>query len=1196
MSFPDFPTFFTHASGHSPYPWQERLAATACDGRWPDVIDIPTGLGKTGTLSIALYALASQVHAGRVRTTPQRIIHVVDRRPVVDQTHLGLRSLSRQLDASGELAPVRAALRRLAGPWGQRGDALVVQGIHGESRDDRRWLRPTGACVVTMTPHQLVSRLLFRGYGVSARTRSLHAGLLGVDALIVFDEPHLSQQAIATVRAVLELQADAGAELGLPASRLVLLGATVPGARDDLGWVFGLDEDDRRHSQLEQVLPASRPVRLVTSGTSDSAVAGALVREYTAQRKRFGADRRIAVMANTVSLAQTVRARLCALETRQDEAEPPHIPLVTSRMRPHDRTEAIGSVTGPDAARTVVATQSLEVGIDQSFDTLITEACPYPALVQRLGRLNRSGESTDAEAVVVIGTDPAQVRKGTEAVYGAAAVEATTRMLAGLAVEGVVDLSLARQLELNDVEAASTDLWPAQARLATFHRDYLAVMATTYPTPWSDLPVDSFVSGPDEEGLEVLVAWRSDLGVLDSCPPLSAEQVSVPLPALRAMLADHAVVEVADVDRGASVRKPPATRASAIDARVRRDDTWLPVQATWILPGDVVVLGCRVGGYLPDAGWTPASSTPVPDLSLLAALNAGGGDRFPVSWESLSPWLATLGLEGQDASEGFLRAVDGVLARLEELDPDEIRAELTQAAPSEAVETWVFEVAGSEEGLSLLARTPAKDMPGDSASTGNPPGLGRHQEQVRKEVLDAAKAAGMAEAVTEAVAVAARWHDEGKSDARFQAYLGNPYPADAWAKSRRGRVSPGTDRRIAAISGLPRGWRHEGLSAQLCADQGHSELAVHLVGSHHGRFRPLLHADATDDGQAELPARAEAFKRLNATWGPWGLAYLEAMLRLSDWHASQHPKHGPVTSELPRGRRTVAVQRGRGGCSETVLVGLTPSPLTGWFALAGLLRLVHEHDSATTIHWPQEGNSPPMAPVWSSSVPVAEACRLLTTSDQWRELVERGRGRTGGLAAKYQKVDAGQVDLRQAADMGAWLVTGILQDAAAADGQRLPLSIPAQANNASFVRTALDVCRDGSSPGQGAPELVRCLTDPLSGWREAQCDGGMDRAGTEDGVTGREVKNHRMIRAELAPAALMGMASMGAVGVQGLGVRGRSLRLPLPAAPVTWPELVARTHAVSLDQGWVLCYAARKVTAYESLWDGRAQSSRTVGN
>src|SRR5207249_937348 len=73
------------------------------------------------------------------------------------------------------------------------GEALLgVRTLRGEFQDNQEWSKfPFRPAVICGTVDMVGSRLLFKGYGDGAYSRSLHAGLLGNDTLIVFDECHL---------------------------------------------------------------------------------------------------------------------------------------------------------------------------------------------------------------------------------------------------------------------------------------------------------------------------------------------------------------------------------------------------------------------------------------------------------------------------------------------------------------------------------------------------------------------------------------------------------------------------------------------------------------------------------------------------------------------------------------------------------------------------------------------------------------------------------------------------------------------------------------------------------------------------------------------------------------------------------------------------------------------------------------------
>ena len=85
---PTFAKLYRALNGRDPFPWQRRLAEQiAATEQWPAEVGVPTGLGKTACLDIAVWWLASQAdRAPAERTAPTRIWWVVNRRLLVDST------------------------------------------------------------------------------------------------------------------------------------------------------------------------------------------------------------------------------------------------------------------------------------------------------------------------------------------------------------------------------------------------------------------------------------------------------------------------------------------------------------------------------------------------------------------------------------------------------------------------------------------------------------------------------------------------------------------------------------------------------------------------------------------------------------------------------------------------------------------------------------------------------------------------------------------------------------------------------------------------------------------------------------------------------------------------------------------------------------------------------------------------------
>lgn len=674
-----------------PFPWQRTLAETVAGAMgvsgWPEVLALPTASGKTACLDIAIYALAAQAHRPAAdRTAPRRIFFVVDRRVIVDEAFARARRIAERLATAedGILGDIATALRRIGG-LDDDGPPLACFELRGGLYRDDAWARtPTQPTIVASTVDQVGSRLLFRGYGTSARSRPLHAGLAAHDSLILLDEAHCSAAFGETVRAVAGYRADRWAERPVRSPfAFVEMTATPRRERERLE----LQDTDREHPVLRLRLQADKPVRLIgplAAKVESPAYVRRLCEEAEAHAAR-GA-RRIAVMVNRVATARRVFDELAVPPERKV--------LMTGRMRPLDRDELMG-VWGPRLAASeeraeperpwfVVATQCLEVGANLDFDAMVSECASLDALRQRFGRLNRLGLDSRAAATLVVARESL---KGEDFVYGDALV-ATWAWLSGQAEaageDAVVDFGIEamdRRWEVAVDEDASLPgrlLAPAPAApvLLPAHLD---AWVQTSPVPAPDPDPGVFLHGPNRGRPEVQLCWRADLDpeipeasedalsdwidLLALCPPAAAECLQAPLDAVRRWLRDGTGPgEIADVEGGGTAdtgSDDPVLRRRILRWKGSHRSEWL-ARPSSLRPGDTLVLALEPHERL----WLQSEGGVAPPLT-------EGEQRFlrsapPPSWSLFGhlPVAEDGVLRVDRGDEAFLQARDRAVLRV----------------------------------------------------------------------------------------------------------------------------------------------------------------------------------------------------------------------------------------------------------------------------------------------------------------------------------------------------------------------------------------------------------------------------------------------------------------------------------------------------------------------------------------------------
>jgi len=212
--------------------------------------------------------------------------------------------------------------------------------------------------------------------------------------------------------------------------------------------------------------------------------------------------------------------------------------------------------------------------------------------------------------------------------------------------------------------------------------------------------------------------------------------------------------------------------------------------------------------------------------------------------------------------------------------------------------------------------------------------LARHSRDVREKARAFAARCGLPESLAQDVALAAFLHDAGKAERRFQAFLRGGDELDAIGRPPLAKSAwePGVQLREARRrSRLPDGARHEAWSVRLAESLGalgsahDPDLVLWLIGTHHGFgrpfFPPIVDGDAggtieldledgvrmrapVDHGLVRLDAGwVERFERLRRRYGPWGLARLEAILRLADHRASEEEAAGGLPAASAEAHR-----------------------------------------------------------------------------------------------------------------------------------------------------------------------------------------------------------------------------------------------------------------------------------------------------
>ena len=925
----DFADFFQDVHGTEPFPWQQRLTSQILrQESWPKVIDLPTGTGKTSVIDTAIFTLAARPHI-----FPRRIVFVIDRRIVVDQVCDRAQKIVTKLQTR-ETPILREIQVRLGALCD--GEPLGVAALRGGIPIDGEWAHhPDQPWVMVTTVDQFGSRLLFRGYGVGAGMRPIHAGLAGNDCLVILDEVHLSIPFASTLAQISKF--NFGEKLPRRFS-VVEMSATPANHTNSNRFTLDATADLQECEELRTRLEATKLAKLVP--VKNESVLPAEILKIVKSIAKPNVCSTICAVGVVVNRVRTA----CAIHEKLKKAGYVAY-LITGRTRPLDRIDILKQVVPivspdreiqPGEIAVVVATQAIEVGADFSFDALITECAAINSLKQRFGRLDRRGvfahmTGTNAPAWIIGPKSTVASSAKPDPIYGNS-IKVTWEELENRTKDGTIDVG-----PLSLAKFPLTATAPYQ-RAPWVLDSYMEAWVQTNPEPLTQPSLEWFLHGINCDTPNVSILWRWDRSskALRLVPPRQAECLQIPIGAAKSWLNGNHEAEVADVDFF-SASKLDHVRINSASQAKRNDFDWVrwagfkkgsePIKIDQLGPGDIIIVDPSRGG-LRYGTWNPESTEIITDLGDAAQMAHGGYratlrlDRRlfnanlpePSSDESvtdvstrerISKWL----LEFRSASDNPQNWFDEIRYKIVDRLSTGFEFQIARQNKTATKDGYYILTERNSKTKKPLVDPRTLDGSDETQSmTGAAVTLQQHLDGVGKRAMCTARRLGLSEEFVHDLGLAGQLHDLGKVDKRFQcALVGGDLVDMAMQKEPLAKSKPGIKRRRF------QGVRHEIASIAMIEsnlsvlDSAHDrDLVLHLIATHHGWARPLPpiiedldpqiltykfgeHTMQSNTGivQGSLALDiADRFWRLVERYGYYGLAWLEAIFRLADHRQS----------------------------------------------------------------------------------------------------------------------------------------------------------------------------------------------------------------------------------------------------------------------------------------------------------------------
>jgi CRISPR-associated endonuclease/helicase Cas3 len=822
--------------GTGPFPYQQRLA----EGDWPDVLNIPTGLGKTAAVVLAW------LYKRRVlqdTATPRRLVYCLPMRVLVEQTERECENWLRNLDVLGASGEGKVSVHVLMG-----GSEDIEQPVWAEHPEEDQ--------ILIGTQDMLLSRALMRGYGMSRYQWPVHFAMLHNDAMWVFDEVQLMGPGLVTS---VQLEGFRREIACARSCRSLWVSATL-----NPEWMktVDFDPDTLQSLELSNEEKASKAVSarrnsikpLARCSVSLSSEGKPAIENYLKilSEKVIGAHRpgttTLAIL-NTVERAQglfrEITERIAPAPAKkkknvQDAASmsfgnAPECLLIHSRFRSEDRAKRNDTLaTRPDpngVGRIIVATQAIEAGVDLSARILFTELAPWASLVQRFGRCNRYGEFNESGEAQVFWIDVADPKP-----YETAALENVRQLLQTLTSASPGTLP---------PTTAAAPLYPVLRR-----KDFIDLFSTEADLSGFDIDIAQYIRDADDA--DVLLFWREWTAPDEAAaqPPASKDELCrAGLGAARKLL-ERKSIQPGDVciwdalTRGWTQPRPREIR---------------------LRPGMILMIRAAVGGYSTERGLEPEWPHPV---SVVTSVGTLAVEAIDDEHRSLLTRAVTLPQHLADV-EDAARKLCAPLSVIE-------ASAVIRAA------RW-HDVGKAHEAFQSMLRSAhrqgtlkelgdgywAKSGREDDPATGKPRAVGKPRYTASPDGKEAERKHFRHE-----LASALVWLDQhgDEPDADLIAYL---------IAAHHGKVR-------LSLRALPK--ETEAPEGKLFARGIWDGDQLPEIRFDDGETVPAtsLHLDLMQLGEGRQgPSWTTRTQRLLKEYGPFRLAWLETLVRLADWRATR---------------------------------------------------------------------------------------------------------------------------------------------------------------------------------------------------------------------------------------------------------------------------------------------------------------------